>query len=24
NQSYFNKLFKAYFGMTPKQYREGL
>ena len=23
NQSYFNKLFKAYFGMTPKQYREG-
>ena len=24
NQSYFNKLFKSYYGMTPKQYREGL
>lgn len=24
NQSYFNKLFKNYFGVTPKQYRENL
>ena len=24
NQSYFNKLFKAYYGMTPKQYRGSL
>lgn len=24
NQSYFNKLFKNYFGVTPKQYRESL
>lgn len=24
NQSYFNKLFKNYFGITPKQYRESL
>lgn len=24
NQSYFNKLFKSYYGMTPVQYREGL
>ncbi|MDD7049497.1 MAG: response regulator [Lachnospiraceae bacterium] len=24
NQSYFNKLFKSYYGMTPRQYREGL
>ncbi len=24
NQSYFNKLFKIYYGMTPKQYREEL
>ncbi len=24
NQSYFNKLFKNYFGITPKQYRENL
>ena len=24
NQSYFNKLFKSYFGVTPKQYRESL
>ena len=22
NQSYFNKLFKNYYGITPKQYRE--
>lgn len=24
NQSYFNKLFKSFYGMTPKQYREAL
>lgn len=24
NQSYFNRLFKNFYGMTPKQYREGL
>ena len=24
NQSYFNKLFKSYYVMTPRQYREGL
>lgn len=24
NQSYFNKLFKNYYGITPKQFREKL
>jgi two-component system response regulator YesN len=24
NQSYFNRLFKNHFGVTPKQYREGV
>jgi two-component system response regulator YesN len=24
NQSYFNRLFKNYYGMTPRQYRETL
>ena len=24
NQSYFNRLFKNYYGVTPKQYRENI